>query len=346
LSGEVGLSPLKHLEQVYRGNTPEYSFGARRASDWLEWKAAFSQALRAALGGFPEEKCDLDPQTASVEELDGYLRSKVVITTEPGVRMPCYLLMPRKAEAPLPALLAQHGHGRGKDDVAGVWTTEAERDRIRDDNYDYGLQLVKRGYCVLCPDARCFGERREPPDIAAGRQSCRQASLNALLLGKTILGLKVWDAMRGVDYLQSLPEVDPGRIGMVGLSMGGTITLFTAALEPRIKAAVVSGYFCTFADSIMAMDHCECNYVPGILRLGEMYDIAGLIAPGPLLTESGQKDGIFPVGAARQAFGKLQAIYEAAGAGDRLQADFHLGGHRFSGSRAFDFLDRWLGRGD
>lgn len=344
MEGGPDLSPLGYLRRLYIENTPKYSFEGREVQDWEEWKTAFSGALVRLLGGFPDERCDLAPETPSVEEFEGYVRSRVVITTEPGVRMPCYLLMPKGGPRPLPGVIAQHGHGRGKDDVAGVWSTQEDEKRIRDDNYDYGLQLVEKGFCVLCPDARAFGERREPEDTARDRQSCRQVSLNATMLGRTILGLKVHDTIRAIDYLQSLPEVDPERIGMLGLSMGGTITLFAAALEARVKAAVVSGYFCTFADSIMAMDHCECNYVPGILKLGEMYDVAGLIAPTPLLIESGEKDEIFPIGATKWAFGRLRAIYEAAGAARRLEADFHPDGHRFSGARAFGFLERWLTR--
>jgi dienelactone hydrolase len=340
---DPGLSTLEYLRGLYAGLAPKYAFERGWASDPARWKLEFSEALVRLLGGFPEPECELNPEFCDVTELDDHTRTRVTVETEPGVRMPCYLLMPKEpAGTRRPAVIAQHGHGRGKDDVAGVWASDEDRRRIAQDNYDYGLQLVKRGYCVLCPDARGFGERREPEDIASGRQSCRQGALNALLLGKTILGLKVWDVARAIDYLQSLPEVDPERIGMVGLSMGGTITLFTSALEPRIKAAVVSGYFCTFADSIMAMEHCECNYVPGILRLGEMHDVAGLMAPTPLLVESGEKDEIFPFEAARLAFQKLSAIYQAAGAADRPEADFHPGGHRFSGAKAFDFLARWL----
>ena len=80
----------------------------------------------------------------------------------------------------------------------------------------------------------------------------------------------------------------------MGISGGGTCTLFSAALEPRIRAAMVSGYLNTFRDCIMSVSHCIDNYVPGILNWAEMYDVAGLVAPRPLFAESGEKDDIFP----------------------------------------------------
>ena len=111
------------------------------------------------------------------------------------------------------------------------------------------------------------------------------------------------------------------RVGCMGISGGGTVTLFATALEPRIRAAMVSGYLNTFRDSIGSLAHCIDNYVPGILNWAEMHDVAGLIAPRPLFVESGEKDNIFPI---RREHRELQA-----GAGD-LQA---CSGARIASSR-------------
>src|SRR4029078_967353 len=99
-----------------------------------------------------------------------------------------------------------------------------------------------------------------------------------------------------------LPQVDPARIGIMGISGGGTTTLFTAALEDRIKAIVISGNLNSFRDSILAIRHCECNYVPGILQVAEMGDIACSLAPRPLLVESGTEDLIFPIETTKAVF--------------------------------------------
>ncbi|HVO44266.1 MAG TPA: hypothetical protein VMT34_16680, partial [Aggregatilineales bacterium] len=98
----------------------------------------------------------------------------------------------------------------------------------------------------------------------------------------------------------------------------------------------------SFRDSIMSIDHCACNYVPGILQYAEMADIAGLIAPRPLLVESGGHDPIFPTAATRRALDQLRPIYRCFGAEDRLDADFFEGAHQWSGRKAYDWLKRWL----
>src|SRR5690606_1498519 len=115
--------------------------------------------------------------------------------------------------------------------------------------------------------------------------TCRHNAFYAQMLGKTLLGMRVWDAMRAIDVLQSLPGVAADRIGCIGISGGGTTTLFTSALDTRVKAAVIASYLNTFRESILAVRHCECNYVPGILRYAEMPDIACAIAPRALFVE-------------------------------------------------------------
>ena len=90
-----------------------------------------------------------------------------------------------------------------------------------------------------------------------------------------MIGWRVWDVMRTIDYIATRPELDAKRVGCMGISGGGTAPLFSAALEPRIRAAMVSGYLNTFRDSIVSLSHCIDNYVPGILNWAEMYDVAG-----------------------------------------------------------------------
>jgi dienelactone hydrolase len=192
-----------------------------------------------------------------------------------------------------------------------------------------------------------LGERNEAlpafrTEQGPWEKSCQITSMVGLLLGKSLMSLRVWDVMRTIDYIHSRPESMIGNIGCVGLSGGGVVTLYAAALEDRIGVAVVSGALCTFRASIMAMDHCADNYVPGILRYAEAPDIAGLIAPRPLLIEHGIEDPLFPIPATRQAYQDLARVYTLLNCADHLEADYHAGAHRFSGGQAFTFLDRWL----
>jgi len=155
--------------------------------------------------------------------------------------------------------------------------------------------------------------------------------------------MRVLDVISCVDYLTSLPEVDPAKIVCTGQSGGGTVTLFATALDSRFAASAPSCYFCTFEHSILAMRHCECNYAPGLLNLCEMYDVAGLIAPRPLLVVAGEKDPIFPIVGVRQAFERVQAMYAAAGALDNVELYIGPEGHRYYQERVWPFVRERVG---
>jgi dienelactone hydrolase len=164
----------------------------------------------------------------------------------------------------------------------------------------------------------------------------------AFHLGISVVGLRAHDGLRLVDYLETRRDLDTGRLGAMGISGGGMHTFFSTCLDPRIRACVVSGYFSTFRDSILAMSHCACNYVPGLAEFGEMYDLAGLIAPRPMLVEAGNRDPIFPLRAVRASVAKARAAYAVFGARDALATDYFEGRHQISGRRAYDFLQRHL----
>jgi hypothetical protein len=136
--------------------------------------------------------------------------------------------------------------------------------------------------------------------------------------------------------------VDATRVATLGASGGGTTSLLTGAVDERVKVAVVSAYFNTFRDSIVSISHCPDNYVPGLLRDMEMYDLAGLVAPRRLFVESGRNDPIFPIAGSQVAAAKAQGIYRAFGVPDRMGYEIHNGAHEFSGVAAFEFLKRWL----
>jgi hypothetical protein len=148
--------------------------------------------------------------------------------------------------------------------------------------------------------------------------------------------------MRALDYLQTRKEVDPTRLATMGISGGGLTSLWTAAVDERVKVAVVSGYLNTFRDSILAVNHCIDNYVPGILNVVEMPDLTGLVAPRALFAESGSKDPIFPLPAFRHAVARATDIYRAFGVGDKFGSEVFDGDHQFHGTGAFAFLNREL----
>jgi dienelactone hydrolase len=343
---------LPSLQRVYDTAARRLAFRARTRDEWAEWHRELSGRLIDLLGGFPPDRPPLDAVRLEVREEADYRLERVAFQSEPGVDVPCHVLIPRHVAPPYRPVIALHGHGTGgAAHLFGAIVNEATRAEeegyIRSLNYDYGRQLGRRGFMVFAPTQRGFGERTEAGlevtgGLSVAQSRCRAISLNAMLLGKTAIGLRVWDVMRTVDYIRSRPEPMVAGIGCLGLSGGGTTTLFATAVEPRITAAVVSGYFNTFHDSIMAIFHCECNYIPGIVRDAEMADVAGLIAPRPLLIEMGTEDHIFPVRATEAAYRELRRVYELLGASDRLDKDIFPGAHEFSGRKAFAWLTRWL----
>jgi dienelactone hydrolase len=148
--------------------------------------------------------------------------------------------------------------------------------------------------------------------------------------------------MRAIDYLETRPEVDAKRIGCMGISGGGTVTLYAAALEPRIKVAWMSGSFCTYRDSIYSLSHCIDNYVPGILKVAEAADVAGLIAPRMLFVENGDEDPIFPVAGTRKAYASVSRVYKVLGAEANLGLEVFPAKHEFWGKKGFEFLKQNL----
>ena len=348
----LDFTTLTTLWQQYAAMPRQLAFRATTCEEWAVWREQLSAKLIDLLGGFPTREIALQPIVLEQRELPDYTLERVAFQSEEGLYTPCYVLTPRNVEPPYRPVIALHGHGSGgAAHLLGVprseETRQAETAHIEVHNYDYAHQLARQGFMVFVPEQRGFGERMEAQHgLIFGQEmwqsSCRALAYNAMLLGKTVLGLRVWDVMRTLDYIASRPETTSAGVGCVGLSGGGTTTLYAAALEPRITAAVVSGAFGSFRSSIMGTIHCDCNYVPGILQYAEMADIAALIAPRPLLIENGTEDPIFPVDATRAASEEVGRVYALLGASERLDQDIFQGGHRFSGNKAFEWFARWL----
>ena len=216
-------------------------------------------------------------------------------------------------------------------------------DAIRQMNYDYGLQMAKAGYLTIIPELRGFGERRDGVDPFPGRDACNVNFIKGALFGSYMLGLNVWDIMRVIDYLETRPEVDPKRIGMMGLSYGGTMTTFTAAVDVRIAAADVMGYVNPWAEfAVKRANFCGIQLLPEVYKYFDTPDIAGLIAPRPLLLEMGIYDDCFYIQDQLAGSEQVKAVYQAAGSESCFWREIHAGGHRFAGNKAFDFFEKYL----
>jgi dienelactone hydrolase len=338
------FDPVEWTRKRYESMPRKLAFKAANRKQAEAWQKKLHAKLVELVGGFPSERTPLSPQTLEVKDYPNYRREKFVITTRPGVALLGYLLTPKQRSGPYAPMICLPGHGRGVDDIVGI---DAEgRDRTNKDGYqhDFAIQAVEHGMAAVALEQMAFGCRRgvEARNRNLGNSSCQPTAGAAMLFGETMVGWRVWDVMRAVDWIETRPELDAKRVGCMGISGGGTVTVFASALEPRIKLAFVSGYLNTFRDSILSLSHCIDNYVPGILQWAEMYDVAGLIAPRPLFIESGEKDRIFPIAASIESYQKVKQIYEVFGAGDRVQQEVFPAEHLFHGVGGLRFAARHM----
>lgn len=338
------FAPMDYIQDLYQATTPSLRFEAKTPEEAAAWRRKLRAKFVQLLGGLDGPRCDLAPQVSKRQKMDGYVRERVVFQSRENLSVPAWVLIPQEADGPLPAMICLHGHGAGKDEIVGIADDGTQRTEPGGYQFDFAVQAVQRGFLVIAPDMFGFGERRDKPEVeqSKGTSSCRRPSLAAMLMGRTVPGIRVYDVIRCVDYLQTRPEVNPKRIGLMGISGGGEVTTFAAAVEERIGAALISGYLAFWKDSIIPIRHCEDNYVPGILQYAEMPDIASLIAPRPVFFENGSQDTIFPLRSARAAFRQIQHAYDVLGVAHRCGMEVFEGPHQFWGKKGFPFLERWL----
>jgi len=334
------LDTLVFSHDLYKQTRRAWEFKATTLAEAQAWQSKVRVGLARLCGGFPRDKCALEPEVLASVDLPGYTRHTVLFQSRENLTVYAYLLIPDGYQAPGPAVICLPGHGRGADDIVGIADDGTLRTTYGGYQNDFALQCVHNGMAALAVEQLGFGHRRDEAarEQGAGASSCQPAAGAALLVGQTMVGWRVWDVIRAVDYLETRPEIDPQRIACCGISGGGTITFFAACLEPRLKAAYTSGYYNTFRDSIFSLAHCMDNYVPGLLRYAEMYDLVGLIAPRLFFVESGTRDSIFPVEATRYAFSKAREVYHVFSAEDQLGVDIFEGEHSFHGVKGMQFL--------
>ncbi len=340
------FGPEEYVEKLYRENKPEFGFKAKTAEEASDWKESLKTAFIRDLGEFPKGKVALQPRIIEEEHCEGYTRQRVVITTEEMLEMPLYLLIPDNRKGKLPVVITCHGHGTGSRDNVGLNPDGTFKKGDQGYSKSFGLELVKRGFLVIAPELLGFAERMFKGDMNRWpevRNSCHRLSTYFLMLNRTLAAIRIHEIFRTIDYLETRPDADVDKIGCMGISGGGLVCAYSSALDERIKAVVISGYTNTFKDSLFAMQHCICNFIPGLARHSEMPDLIGLIAPRPLLIEAGMDDKNFPLEGVRKAIVQLERIYRVWGCEESFEKDIFEGGHEISGRIAYGWLERQLG---
>jgi len=314
-------------------------------ADFARWQAELGTTLRRLVGVMPEP-VPLDMRVEYELEHDEFIERRFIITTEAYAQASCHLLIPKTKRGPYPVVICLQGHSTGMHISLGRPKYEGDEKSIAGGR-DFALRTVREGYAALVLEQRCFGERedRRATEVRSLNNRCHHAAMTALLLGRTMIGERTWDVSRAIDALAAFPEVDCARIACMGNSGGGTTTFYAACLDPRIRVAMPSCAVCTYRDSIGRIDHCHDNYLPGALQYFDMGDLAGLIAPRPLVVVCGSEDPIFPYHGVHKSFETIQRVYEKAGAPENCRLVVGSGGHRFYPEEAwpiFHDLSGWL----
>ena len=321
--------------------TPPYRFRGTTRAEWEAWRAEFCERLWDLLGvgDRPWQPYLPDELNAKVEErtqVDGLWRELVWLHTEEdrsaersrrSLRVPVYLFLPQEAEGPQPAVVVFPGHGTIAQ-TAGLDRSHSSYQRAN------ALELARAGFVTLTMELRGFGR--------LGALGHLQIDAAARLVDRTWYGLLVQDGMRAIDYLLTRPEVDPTRIGATGIGAGGALTMYTAALDDRVKAALVNSYLGKYVVTSLDEEHCPCNDIPGILRYAEMGDVAALIAPRPVMFVNGRRDPATSP-AARGSFAIVSQMYRLLGVPRRARLiEPEEMGHYFDNQLAIGWFRRWL----
>lgn len=339
MSDSLHLSPSEHHAHVAASLKPSHLYTGGSVT---AWQRRLRPKVQQALGDMPSERVPLMVRSLWKREIPLGFVEKIAFTSEPFAEVTAYVCLPREVKPPYTFLICLQGHSTGMHVSLGVEREDETKPYFLGGDRDFALGCLRHGVAALCIEQRSFGERREQKQKRVSPHGCHDAAMQALLLGRTLVGERVWDVDRGIDYLLTRPDVNPKRIGVMGNSGGGTVTTYAAATLPRLAFAMPSCAFCTFADSILSIYHCADNYLPGLAKVADMGEVLGLVAPKPLVVVAGKDDEIFPLPGVKRAFESLKRIYTAAGAAERCQLVIGEGGHRFYADDAWPVLLKLL----
>ena len=343
----VSAQPQGREKYEYTRNLPVYAdsliadltyplaWGNSDIRDFDAWKrAAREKVFDCMLTPPPAPVNGFEAKVLYEEQREGYKARKLEIRLSRYYTVPAYLLIP-DGKGPFPAVNVLHDHGAhlfiGKEKVIrplacedSVVINDAEAWVQNYEGQYFGDYLAQHGFVVFSSDAPMWGERgqkegprRDKYDMIAG---------NMMMYGIDLSAYMTYDDLRATDYLASLPEVDPKRIGCTGWSMGAYRTWMLSALSDRIKAGAAVCWMVTTDEQLtFRYKRTEnggfANCLPGLRRWLDYPHIASIACPKPMLFINGSQDKLFPVAGAQKAFAIMHDVWKSQGAGDNLETE-------------------------
>lgn len=307
------------MEQLYEGAMAEVEEPLAEINDWNRYKKAQIDKIREILRlGVLEEKYGIKVSWELAEDTSkAKMRvRKYIVKIAEKLNMAVYVLSEPSA-VPTKAILTLNGHG-----------TLGAKEIYASGENSFGAELVKMGYLVVAPELFGYGEAKADgyEDDCDACESCGYLEPRLIHMGYNLLGLRVWEAMKALDFAQIEFGID--KFAVFGASGGGHVSNYVGVLEERIDRMIVAAYPNLYKYSIMAINHCICNYVPDQMRVGESFYVTSLAAPEKkLLVINGDKDPIFPKQGSDIAFEYLGKVYEKLGAQKNYTSEFFDGGH-------------------
>jgi len=277
--------------------------GPQEHAAWLRNRRRQLQKLL----GSPEELEPLQGAVLSRQVEKTRVVEKVSYEGEAGEKIPAYFQIPQNRNLPLPAVI--YLHPQPADRAIGSRVALGEFKKL---DGGVGAELVRRGYIVFSPEITGYGERGDSEvELESGR---------LLLQGWSLAAKTLWEICRAVDYLQTRPEVEAGRIGLLGLGGGGLLAWLAAAVDHRLSPVAVAWGASTYAELLNhKINLGPLAWVPGLLNWGDAPEVCRLIAPRPLFFCAGEKDPRFPYAGYQEVYWRVSQLYMRLGLEDKLE---------------------------
>jgi dienelactone hydrolase len=312
----------------------------RQGEDFAEWQAAFRRQVEALRGPAPS-RVEPEPEVLEQTEQNDHTRLTLRIPVSRMASLPAYLLLPHgmRAGEQRPGLIVCHGHATyGIDSVCGVRGAQDPEGARR----AYALQAVREGYVVLAPAWWGWPGRDGHLGLVGERDRCNVIQMAAAMYGLSVLDLHVEDGRAAIDVLSDRPEVDPERVGCIGNSYGGRITMWLAVFDRRLRACVPSGCMNHFRERSLKLSSCGIQYLPGLLRYGDVQEVFSLIAPRPMQLQAGEGDQLITPSDRDEIERTVRRAYRRLGAEESYDYVLHPDGHMLRWDLAAPFLERHL----